>query len=167
MRREAQVVMDLMFPRPARRRPFLRRKNIREQPATRVARVAGAPGDARQPHFQRGAQAVRENHTSVEFARADQLCDAENFRSRKCDHLIHLRDETPHVREFFRCHHGDVRGGIAVLQRTHGGHAHHGVAEPVGRADDDALHHFFVFQCIVRNGCSSIRLPAMPPSRSL
>ena len=84
------------------------------------------------------SSAVREKDRGVEIA-ADLLRDGEDvFAGLDGDDLVHLRDTFPKVRELRRCQHAHVGVGPAAFDRAHGGHAHHRVAQPVARAEEDA-----------------------------
>ena len=101
-------------------------QNVGEQGAPPVAGKTDAARNTGPPAFPRGPEGIRENYGEV-------------VPARRGDNFVEVWIVPPEVVEFGRALQGDVRGREAFAEALDGRHHHHGVANPVGGADENAV----------------------------
>lgn len=119
---------------------FLGRDDLVEEFAAPVALVADDAEDAGEFHFEGGAETVGEEDAGVPWVAGifEEPGDGEDRGVfREGDDLVDVRDHAPDGGDFFRDEDGDACVGAATFEGADGGDSHAGIAEPVGRADED------------------------------
>ena len=109
-----------------------------EQPATPVPGITHDGGDAEGARLEGGAQRVGEKKGRVELCPDPPGQGAWRFPRLDFDHLIDRGDAPPEGSQFGRSQDGEVEVGTAPAASFHRGNTHHGIAEPIARADKEA-----------------------------
>ncbi len=136
---DLQIVKHLMAWRPCLFFAFFRVGKLVQKFVAPLRTIADPARDSREPDLECGTDGIWKQNRRVEIFRGDFSRDAPRplaFFNR--DDFVHLRHSFPEIDELRARENRNVRVGPAALDGADCRHAHHRVAEPVRRADQDA-----------------------------
>ena len=123
-----------------------RRNFVRQHEAAAIGLIAGTPLYARHQHPHRRLKAVGKNHREVEVALANSSDDRKlipktghSAAQAIGNHLVDPHRTVEEARQLAADQHREMRAGKRVVDGVQRRPAHHQVAEPVDRLDDDAM----------------------------
>ena len=113
-------------------------RNPPQQPAALVAGISDHMPHAQGAGFERGAQGIGKKNGGVEFFLHPSSERERGFAGFDGNDFIDRGHAAPQSSEFGRREHGDVQVGTSQLACFHRGNTHHGIAQPIARAHEEA-----------------------------
>ena len=104
----------------------------------RVPSISHTAPNAGQPDFQSRAEGIGKQDCRLEPTPEFSCGGKDRLARLDTNDLIDIAHPLPETGKLLGAEDGDAGIGAAELECAHGGYGHHGVSEPVWRAQDDA-----------------------------